>query len=185
MEGGEGNDYLAGGNGRGNGSGNDILLGGAGKDTLYGEDGNDLLMGGEGDDNYLYYSGNGIDLIDTGGGVDRLYFQKIKSSRLSFHRSQNDLVALVDKDPGQQVRVIGHFNGNHRALTGIGCEDGYFNTTSIADRLTPLPYIDAQANGMVDKMIQAMSVFDAQSAGGIVSTIQEDMKNQVQLAPSV
>ena len=185
LEGGEGNDYLAGGNGRGNGSGNDILLGGAGKDTLYGEDGNDLLMGGEGDDNYLYYSGNGIDLIDTGGGVDRLYFQKIKSSRLSFHRSQNDLVALVDKDPGQQVRVIGHFNGNHRALTGIGCEDGYFNTTSIADRLTPLPYIDAQVNDMVDKMIQAMSVFDAQSAGGIVSTIQEDMKNQVQLAPSV
>ena len=183
LEGGDGDDYLSGGNGSGSGSGDDILLGGVGKDTLYGEDGNDILIGGEGNDSYLYYARNGIDVIDTSGGADILFFQQINRARLSFHRSQNDLIALVDKDPAQQVRVLNHFNGN-RALSGIGCEDGYFNTSSIADRLTPLPQIDARVNSTVDRMIQAMAGFVAQSAGAVIGTTPDD-KNQWQLAPSV
>ena len=40
-------------------------------------------------------------------------------------------------------------------------------------------------NNQVDRMVQAISGFGAQGASGALSSTQDDMKNQWQLAPSV
>lgn len=160
LEGGDGNDYLSGGDGRGKNSGNDILIGGNGDDTLYGEDGNDWLMGGAGNDRYLYHAKQGIDVIETGGGRDILFFQQISANRLSFHRSQNDLVALVDGDEKQQVRVRNHFLGGEHALAGIQPANSYTLTAKEINRkLTPLPKMSNETIRSVESMIQAMATF--------------------------
>ncbi|MDU8925269.1 calcium-binding protein [Pasteurellaceae bacterium LIM206] len=170
LEGGDGDDYLAGGSGSGTGSGNDILMGGNGNDTLYGEDGNDILLGGAGNDSYLYYAGQGIDMIETGGGRDILFFQQINAERLSFHRSRNDLVALVDGDENQQVRIRNHFLGGKHAIAGIQPENSYTLTPEeINRRITPLPTMSRETIHSVESMIQAMSSFGTDN-GGVVTT---------------
>jgi Ca2+-binding RTX toxin-like protein len=73
INGGDGNDYIAGGNASDTligGLGNDRLLGGNGSDVLQGGDGNDTLDGGAGDDNLQGDIGN--DLLSGGGGNDVL-----------------------------------------------------------------------------------------------------------------
>jgi Ca2+-binding RTX toxin-like protein len=141
LVGGDGDDYLSGGNGSFSGSGNDILVGGAGVDTLVGEDGNDLLQGGTGDDNYIWQTGSGKDVIDnTGGGTDWLFFNGIVRTRLSFHRSADDLVILVDGDSNQQVRVQDHFKGGDLAISYVQPSDGYaIPASQFGSLLTPLP----------------------------------------------
>ncbi len=74
LEGGSGNDRLAGGAAadRLYGlDGNDTLYGRAGGDHLYGGEGSDTIWGEEGND-YLY-GGNGSDFLDGGPGDDFLY----------------------------------------------------------------------------------------------------------------
>lgn len=141
LVGGDGDDYLSGGNGSFSGSGNDILVGGAGADTLVGEDGDDLLQGGTGDDSYVYKAGSGKDVIDnTGGGTDWLFFNGIVRTRLSFHRSADDLIILVDGDSNQQVRVQDHFKGGDLAISYVQPSDGYaIPASQFASMLTPLP----------------------------------------------
>lgn len=143
LEGGVGDDYLSGGNGSSTGSGNDILIGGAGRD------------------HYLYFAGDGIDVIKTGGGGDILFFQKIRSSRLSFHRNEDDLVVLVDKDVRQQVRVQNHFQGGEYALGSVQPDGGYMLTgAAITRQLKPLPQMDSETARSLDNMIAAMAAFD-------------------------
>jgi Ca2+-binding RTX toxin-like protein len=139
--GGDGDDYLSGGNGSFSGSGNDILIGSAGADTLVGEDGDDLVLGGAGDDNYIWQTGSGIDVIDnTGGGTDWLFFNGIDRTRLSFHRSADDLVILVDGDISQQVRVQNHFLGGDLAISYVQPSDGYaIPAADFAGLLTSMP----------------------------------------------
>ncbi|MBQ4855820.1 calcium-binding protein [Rhodanobacter sp. B2A1Ga4] len=139
--GGDGDDYLSGGNGSFSGSGNDILIGGAGVDTLVGEDGNDLLLGGVGNDKYLWQAGSGSDVIDnTGGGTDWLFFNGVNRTRLSFHRSGDDLIILVDGDEAQQVRVQNHFLGGDLAISYVQPSDGYaIPASQFGSLLTPLP----------------------------------------------
>lgn len=139
--GGDGDDYLSGGNGSFSGSGNDILIGSAGADTLVGEDGDDLILGGAGDDNYIWQAGSGIDVIDnTGGGTDWLFFNGIDRTRLSFHRSADDLVILVDGDISQQVRVQNHFLGGDLAISYVQPSDGYaIPAADFAGLLTSMP----------------------------------------------
>ncbi|WP_167383017.1 calcium-binding protein [Pasteurella oralis] len=163
-----GNDYI---DGKG---GNDLLVGGSGDDTLVGGIGNDILLGGAGKDSYLYYAGHGIDVVKTNGGGDVLFFQNIKRSRLSFHRNGNDLIALVDKNINQQVRVLNHFVDSQSALSAIGCADGYFNTATIANKLTVLPQIESQVNvqaqQLVDNLIQTIASFEGEDGEAISLT---------------
>ncbi|WP_153021665.1 MULTISPECIES: calcium-binding protein [unclassified Rhodanobacter] len=139
--GGDGDDYLSGGNGSFSGSGNDILIGGAGVDTLVGEDGNDLLLGGAGNDKYVWQADSGGDVIDnTGGGTDWLFFNGVNRARLSFHRSGDDLIVLVDGDEAQQVRVQNHFLGGDLAISYVQPSDGYaIPASQFGSLLTPLP----------------------------------------------
>ena len=140
LEGGDGDDYISGGNGSGTSSGNDVLIGGTGSDTLYGEDGNDRLEGGLGDDKYLYRAGHGVDTVAVGGGNDLVFFQEIDQTRLSYHKDGNDLIILVDRDLGQQVRVEKHFLGGEHALQGIVPSSNYIvSASTIANNLTALP----------------------------------------------
>ena len=141
LVGGDGDDYLSGGNGSFSGSGNDILVGGAGADTLVGEDGDDFLQGGTGDDQYVYRAGSGKDVIDnTGGGTDWLIFDGINRTRLSFHRSGDDLIILVDGSSSQQVKVQNHFLGGDLAISYVQPSDGYaIPASQFTSLLTPLP----------------------------------------------
>lgn len=141
LVGGDGDDYLSGGNGSFSGSGNDILVGGVGADTLVGEDGDDLLQGGTGDDQYVYRAGSGKDVIDnTGGGTDWLIFNGIDRTRLSFHRSGDDLIVLVDGSSSQQVKVQNHFKGGDQAISYVQPSDGYaIPASQFASLLKPLP----------------------------------------------
>lgn len=141
FDGGDGDDYLSGGNGSFSGSGNDILIGGAGVDTLVGEDGDDLLIGGAGNDKYIWQAGSDSDVIDnTGGGTDWLFFNGVDRTRLSFHRSGDDLLILVDGDATQQVRVQDHFLGGDLAISYVQPGDGYaIPAANFSSLLTPLP----------------------------------------------
>jgi Ca2+-binding RTX toxin-like protein len=177
LVGGDGDDYLSGGNGSFSGSGNDILVGGAGADTLVGEDGNDLLQGGAGDDKYLYKAGSGKDVIDnSGGGTDWLFFNDIDRTRLSFHRSQDDLVVLVDGDVNQQVRVQNHFKGGDQAISYVQPSDGYaIPASQFAALLKPLPagFTPAAVTPLSARSIQMMWTLgndDAVSGQGSVDT---------------
>ncbi len=116
-------------------------MGGAGADTLVGEDGDDFLQGGTGDDQYVYRAGSGKDVIDnTGGGTDWLIFDGINRTRLSFHRSGDDLVILVDGSSSQQVKVQNHFLGGDLAISYVQPSDGYaIPASQFASLLTPLP----------------------------------------------
>ncbi|HET8899978.1 MAG TPA: calcium-binding protein, partial [Rhodanobacteraceae bacterium] len=141
FDGGDGDDYLSGGNGSFSGSGDDILVGGAGVDTLVGEDGDDLLLGGAGNDKYIWQAGSDNDVIDnTGGGTDWLFFNGVDRTRLSFHRSGDDLLILVDGDATQQVRVQDHFLGGDLAISYVQPGDGYaIPAADFSSLLTPLP----------------------------------------------
>jgi hypothetical protein len=73
IDGGDGNDFLAGGGGPSTligGLGNDILWGAAGDDVLLGGDGNDDLFGGGGNDALV--GGVGNDIVTGGSGRDLL-----------------------------------------------------------------------------------------------------------------
>jgi autotransporter-associated beta strand protein len=101
--GGEGNDYLAGGNG------DDILDGGPGDDRLLGGNGNDILLGGAGNDRLS--GGNGDDLMYGDSSVN-----------LTVPREFDELV-LVLPPPNQQGRdIIAGDNGNDIAY-GEGGND--------------------------------------------------------------
>ncbi len=76
MEGGSGDDTLAGGTGSDTLSGeagDDVLYGQSGNDTLDGGAGDDILMGGSGDDTLT--AGDGTDILDGGTGDDVAVFE--------------------------------------------------------------------------------------------------------------
>jgi hypothetical protein len=73
INGGDGNDNLAGGNG------NDSINGGAGNDRIRGGRGNDALDGGAGDDKL--HGGKGDDVLTSGGGNDKLKGGKGEDTR--------------------------------------------------------------------------------------------------------
>ena len=118
------------------------LTGGAGNDTLDGGLGNDSLIGGAGNDTYIYRANQGVDSIDNaGGGTDTINFADINDNQLSYHKDGNDLVILVDKDLGQQVRVKNHFvTTADNAIDTITTKNGVTMTAAmIATNLTALP----------------------------------------------
>lgn len=131
-----GNDYLEG------EAGSDEIHGGDGNDQLDGGLGGDLLLGGAGDDKYVYSLGDGADVIDnTGGGNDGVFFSGgIDEARLTFTRDGDDLFILVDDDPEQSVRVLGHFLGGDHSIDYVQPDGGnYLTTAQIAAQLTAMP----------------------------------------------
>ncbi|WP_284733868.1 MULTISPECIES: calcium-binding protein [unclassified Dyella] len=207
LVGGDGDDYLSGGNGSFSGSGNDILVGGNGNDTLVGEDGNDYLQGGAGDDQYVYRAANGKDVIDNaGGGTDWLIFDGVNRSRLSFHRSGDDLIVLVDGDSNQQVRVQNHFLGGDKAIAYVQPADGNgIPASAIGALLKPLPTgftpastgfkaasLEAtdvaqtwQAPAALDQLVQAMAQFGGEDGGvGLLPEAPLDLSQMPALVSS-
>ncbi|MGB3407200.1 MAG: hypothetical protein WBA67_06865, partial [Jannaschia sp.] len=72
--GGDGNDLILGGDGRGKLfglGGDDLISGGAVRDRIYGGNGNDVLLGGDGND--FIKGGSGRDTISGGAGNDKLF----------------------------------------------------------------------------------------------------------------
>lgn len=68
LNGGEGNDTLAG------SAGADLLLGGAGNDVVIGARGDDTAFLGAGDDTFFWAPGEGSDTVEGGFGTDDLAF---------------------------------------------------------------------------------------------------------------
>jgi Ca2+-binding RTX toxin-like protein len=68
IDGGNGNDNLAG------GSGAETLRGGRGNDTIDGNKGSDIALMGAGDDTFIWDPGDGSDSIEGGAGADTMRF---------------------------------------------------------------------------------------------------------------
>lgn len=68
LDGGPGDDRIAG------GSGNETLIGGSGDDTIDGNRGADTAYMGGGDDTFIWDPGDGSDVVEGQGGHDRMLF---------------------------------------------------------------------------------------------------------------
>ena len=68
IDGGDGNDNLAG------GAGAETLLGGYGRDSIDGNRGNDLALMGAGDDTFVWDPGDGSDTVEGQAGTDTMLF---------------------------------------------------------------------------------------------------------------
>jgi Ca2+-binding RTX toxin-like protein len=90
IDGGDGNDRIAG------GKGNETLLGGDGNDSIDGNGGNDLALLGAGDDTFVWDPGDGSDTVEGQAGTDTMVFNgadvaervalSANGNRLRFHR---------------------------------------------------------------------------------------------------
>src|SRR5438094_768839 len=95
IDGGDGNDTLAG------GKGGELLLGGDGTDSIDGNGGNDLALLGASDDTFVWDPGDGSDTIEGGDGTDTMLFNGANASeqvdlsangnRLTFFRTQGNV----------------------------------------------------------------------------------------------
>ena len=100
-----------------------------------------------------------------------MFMRNIAPNRLSFHRDGQDLVVLVDKDHNQQVRVKGHFNGGHQAISYIQPGSGYsIGKDQIAKKLTALPAGYDRHAASANALIQAMAAFGNSGGSGLNST---------------
>lgn len=143
--------------------------------TLIGEDGDDTLIGGTGDDKYVYQGASGKDTIDnTGGGTDWLIFNGIDRTRLTFHRSADDLIVLVDGDLGRQVKVKDHFKGGDLSISYVQPSDGFaIPKSQFASLLTPLPAgfsastVPTSSDSQLQRLVEAMASFDPSAVGAL------------------
>lgn len=126
LDGGTGNDYVSG------DDGNDIITGGLGNDTLF---------GGAGDDIYIYKYGDGSDVISNSwGGDEKLVIQGVDAlERITFHRSQDDLLVVIDGDLSQSIKIMSHFQSSE-LLESVEVEGLVtFSASEIEQMLSPLP----------------------------------------------
>lgn len=170
IDGGAGNDDIDGGEGADTifgGGGTDTILGGAGNDTISAGDGDDVIEGGSGDDilaggngydDYVYRLGDGNDVIREGwsSSGDRVLFQDIDSSDVTFHRvgvDGNDLEARIIST-GESLVIENHFDaedgrGRINAFQFYSGETrtenlGYNDIQTLTDASNTLPVWDQQ-----------------------------------------
>ncbi|MGQ5525480.1 calcium-binding protein [Chitinimonas sp. PSY-7] len=116
LEGGDGDDYLAGGYGNVANTGDDTLIGGAGNDTLSGEDGADRMEGGTGNDFYMLAKGAGADVIldfdTTANNTDYVQFKDVKSTEVTaVQKVGSDLV--IKYGTNDQLTVEKYFDATN------------------------------------------------------------------------
>jgi Ca2+-binding RTX toxin-like protein len=93
IDGGDGNDTIAG------GKGIETLLGGDGNDSIDGNGGNDLALLGAGDDTFVWDPGDGSDTIEGQAGTDTMRFNGANvAERVALSANGNRLKFL--RDPG-------------------------------------------------------------------------------------
>jgi Ca2+-binding RTX toxin-like protein len=112
LDGGDGNDTLAG------DKGVETLLGGDGNDSIDGNGGNDAALMGAGDDTFVWDPGDGSDTIEGGDGVDTMLFngangaEKVELSangnRLKFTR---DVAGITMDTAGVETVVFNALGG--------------------------------------------------------------------------
>jgi Ca2+-binding RTX toxin-like protein len=95
IDGGDGNDMIAG------GKGVETLLGGRGNDSIDGNGGNDLALLGAGNDTFVWDPGDGSDIVEGQAGADTMLFNGANASeqidvsangnRLKFFRVQGNI----------------------------------------------------------------------------------------------
>ncbi len=104
IDGGEGNDNLAG------GSGAETLVGGSGDDSIDGNKGADLGNLGAGDDTFVWDQGDGSDTVEGQAGIDTLRFNgaidehvdlSANGNRLKFFRAEGNIT--MDTNGVEQV----------------------------------------------------------------------------------
>jgi Ca2+-binding RTX toxin-like protein len=187
LDGGDGNDNLAG------GTGVEKLRGGDGNDTLDGNGGNDLAQLGSGDDTFVWDPGDGSDTIAGDAGTDTMVFNgaaaaehvdlSANGNRLRFFRDPGaitmdtngvetvDFNALGGADAitvndltGTDVRTVNaDLAGTLGGVTGDGATDSVVvNGTNGNDRITA-----AGSNGAVSVtgLATAVQVAHAEPAG--------------------
>ena len=104
LDGGDGNDYLYGFNGR------DIIDGGAGDDTLIGYNDSDILTGGEGNDQLIGGFGNDTFIFGANSGNDTIDDYEDGRDILEFRDLVDDFSDLTITQDGANT-VITSANG--------------------------------------------------------------------------
>jgi Ca2+-binding RTX toxin-like protein len=117
LDGGPGNDSLAG------GSGAELLLGGPGNDTIDGNRGNDASALGAGDDVFVWDPGDGSDTIAGQGGNDTMLFNGANASE------EVNLAAV-----GNHLKFTR--NVGNITMDTVGVEQVDFNALGGADLVT-------------------------------------------------
>ena len=162
------------------GAGNDKIYAGDGNDTLIGGEGNDLLQGGNGKDTYVFQKGHGQDIItefNTTQDDDTLQFDDINFDEVKFRRDNYDLT-LFGYNEQDSVTIKAFFANKNNQLEGYQFADRTLTQEQFNEEMILV-------NSRVDRMIQAMAGFGAQSTGGVIGSTPDDSKNQWQLAPSL
>jgi Ca2+-binding RTX toxin-like protein len=140
VDGGPGDDRLAGGDYLSGGAGDDVLTGGAGNDNFDGGAGTDRLTGGDGND-FLDGDGDeqpGSDVIDGGGGTDTVSYSQravgvsvdLAAGRGGGPGETDSITAVENVNGGDGPDVI-RGNAGPNELTGHGSSD----TDSGANRI--------------------------------------------------
>ncbi len=162
------------------GDGNDKIYAGDGDDTLIGGKGNDLLQGGNGKDTYVFEKGHGQDIItefNTSQDDDTLQFNDINFNEVKFRRDNYDLT-LFGYNEQDSVTIKAFFANKNNQLERYQFADRTLSRDALTEEMILV-------NNQVDRMVQAMAGFGSQSAGGVISSTQDDVKHQWQLAASV
>ena len=162
------------------GDGNDKIYAGDGDDTLIGGKGNDLLQGGNGKDTYVFEKGHGQDIItefNTDQDDDTLQFNDINFNEVKFRRDNYDLT-LFGYNEQDSVTIKAFFANKNNQLERYQFADRTLSRDALTEEMMLV-------NNQVDRMVQAMAGFGSQSAGGVISSTQDDVKHQWQLAASV
>ena len=162
------------------GDGNDKIYAGDGDDTLIGGKGNDLLQGGNGKDTYVFEKGHGQDIItefNTSQDDDTLQFNDINFNEVKFRRDNYDLT-LFGYNEQDSVTIKAFFANKNNQLERYQFADRTLSRDALTEEMMLV-------NNQVDRMVQAMAGFGSQSTGGVISSTQDDVKHQWQLAASV
>lgn len=112
--------------------GNDNLTGGAGNDVLRGGTGNDTIAGGMGDDIYKYKLGDGFDTIIDSTGINKIIFEDVASSNVTYAFDlNNDTINVVITliETGDSIVINEYNEGNYI----FEFSDGIYGSVTILD----------------------------------------------------